>query len=158
MPKYEGIYPKMPNKLDTIVATLIKKEIFNTQTDLVNALKKQGIKTKQSTVSRALHRIGAIKRVRANGVVGYQVTAPDFKGPGGYNNGLVHEIIHNEMMIVLNTRSGSAGHVAQYVDEQAFPEIIGTLAGDNCIFIMPSRVDAIKTLVKRLKSLFPNAR
>lgn len=148
----------MHHKIENIIKDLIRKESFSTQTSLVKALKQQGIETKQSTVSRVLQRIGAVKRMNSNGKIGYRIVTHDFTGTAAYNNGLVHDIRHNEVMVILNTRSGSAGHVAQYLDEQALPEVMGTLAGDNCILVMPVSAEKTKTLAARLQTLFPNAR
>lgn len=148
---------EMPNKIENIIKDLIKKEAFNTQADLVKALAKQGIETKQSTVSRALHRIGAVKRMEPSGGVRYRVVTSAAIGASAYNNNLVHDIRYNEAMVILNTRSGSAGHVAQYLDEQDLPDIMGTLAGDNCILVMPTSIEKIEALAVRLQTLFPNA-
>ncbi len=142
----------MPHKIETLIKDLIKTDSYRKQSDLVKALKEKGIETKQSTVSRALNRLGAVKRVGADGQVAYRIFNPIVSGTGHYNSGLVHYITANEVSIIIQTRTGSASHVAQYIDEQNMDEIIGTLAGDNCILILPKTVHDIKDLEKKLRS------
>lgn len=144
----------MPDKIENIIKDLITKQVFKTQGDLVAALKSDGVIVKQSTVSRILHRIGAVKRTNAQGQIAYQIINNGLSGDNAYNRRLVHDIAYNEAIIIVKTRSGSAGHVAQYIDEQGLDAIMGTIAGDNSILVLPTSVNIIDALATQLRALF----
>lgn len=148
---------KMSDTIENLLTQLIKKDTYKTQGSLVTALKKNGVSVKQSSVSRALHRIGAVKRRRSDGTIGYQIMPTSTENNTGYTRELVTQIAHNEAMIVVTTGSGSASHVAQYIDDQNYDDILGTLAGDNCILILPKSLKTIPALTKTLARLFPRA-
>ena len=94
-----------------------------------------------------------MKTVAGNGTVSYRIAPSGLSIVSGYQE-LVHHVAHNDALVIVQTRTGSANHVAQYIDEQDWPEMIGTLAGDNCIFIAPASAQTIPALVKRIKTQF----
>jgi len=62
------------------------------------------------------------------------------------------ESIHaNESLIVIKTLRGRASGVAEILDRLDIPDILGTIAGDDTIFIAPSSTKKISTIVRRIK-------
>lgn len=141
-----------------VLKKLIREGAASTQDELCKALKQKKFAVTQSTVSRDLRRIGAIKTTNAEGEIVYRLPedhrmlAPrhdhDFSG-------LVTEIAANETMIVLHTAPGSASLVATHLDRMRQTiGILGTIAGDDAIFIIPTTVKKISTVMGKVKDEF----
>lgn len=114
------------------------------QARLVELLEQQGITTTQSTVSRALKKINAVKGADENGNVIYSLPkiAGDPRQPDFFES-LVYRIENNGQLVVVHTRPGTANTVAKFIDDHELPEVMGSVAGDDTIIIVPS--DASKT-------------
>jgi transcriptional regulator of arginine metabolism len=65
----------------------------------------------------------------------------------------IESIDANENMIVIKTLPGRAQGVAEIIDSVRHPAVLGTLAGDNTIFVTPSSVTKIPEIHKLLKNL-----
>ncbi len=120
---------------------------------LKNALNKKGIKITQSSISRNLKKIGAFKTIE-NGKIKYKL--PPQNLPSNFNNfaRFVKTIDYNEYLIVVKTYPGSANVVGEYIDNLNLENILGTIAGDNTIFITPKNTTRIDELFNTLKSKF----
>lgn len=128
----------------------------NTQEDLCHALAKQGYEINQSTVSRLLRKIGAIKMVNSQGRVVYSLprepAPPTIMTP---LHQLVLDISANETMIVIITSPGSASMIGRVLDyHQEDFGILGTLAGDDCVFVVPTSVKHTQKLLEQIRLLF----
>jgi transcriptional regulator of arginine metabolism len=132
-----------------------------THDDICNALKKQGFSVNQPKVSRLLHKIGAVKVVNQEGQNIYrlpheqglmhELNRPSAKLPVKQ---LVIDIICNAALIVIHTSPGAAGLVAREIDIHHLKlGIMGTIAGDDTIFIAPKDVKHIKQVVEGIKSI-----
>jgi transcriptional regulator of arginine metabolism len=139
-----------------VLRQLIREGEASTQEELCEALRKKKFDVTQSTVSRDLRRIGAVKTtnqedeivyVLPNEVLRSRVSTP--------LDGLLTEIVANESMIVLHTTPGSASLVARHLDNlRGSLGILGTLAGDDTIFVVPESVRKISATVKKIKDEF----
>jgi transcriptional regulator of arginine metabolism len=137
------------------LASLIAEGPAKTQHQLQAALAKMGIAVNQSTVSRALRRIGAVKSLNASGDAVYRL--PSQAHHIGHNlsiKSLVENISGNEQLILIQTRSGCGNVVAQLLDEQNFAELLGTVAGDNTILVIPKSIRYRPALEKKLREFF----
>jgi transcriptional regulator of arginine metabolism len=128
---------------------ILKEILFegtaSTQDEICNELVKRKFPVTQSTVSRDLKRIGAIKTIDAEGRTVYRlgedlVGAPIPAPVANSMKNLVTEVTSNGMMIVVHTSPGSASLVARHIDSSLSGEILGTIAGDDTIFVAPSDV------------------
>lgn len=133
----------------------IREGEASTQDELVKALRKKKFDVTQSTVSRDLRRIGAVRSTNPEGETVYvlpdeqQVLPPEVSEDIGI---LVRDIECNESLIVLHTTAGAASLVARYIDSmRSYLEILGTLAGDDTIFIVPESTKKISGVMKRIK-------
>jgi transcriptional regulator of arginine metabolism len=136
------IVPDSFVRLNLLRKLLAEGEV-STQEGLVEELLRQKFKVTQSTISRDLRRLGAIKTVDSEGGTVYRLPE-DFSErmsspsvPGGLKSHLL-DIQHNNSMIVIHTMPGSASLVARHLDQAKPAEILGTIAGDDTIFVVPS--------------------
>ncbi len=132
---------KLPRKnihLATVIENIIQNGTARTQQEISKYLKSQGIAVNQSSISRALRKIGAVKSLDQQGRAFYRIpNAANHIGTNQSIKNLVNGIDSNEALIMVHTRTGSANVVAQLIDEQNFPELMGTLAGDCEIMVVP---------------------
>lgn len=135
--------------------TLLMEGQTTTQEELVQALEQKGFKVNQSTVSRLLRKVKAVKVENEQGETVYSLPrepAPPTITP--YLRSLVLDILSNETTIVIFTTPGSASMIARILDyKQSSSEILGTIAGDDTIFVVPKSIQNIKKLHTELKSL-----
>lgn len=123
---------------------LLSQGISGNQARLVEILAQRGTKTTQSSVSRALKKINAVKGVGDNGDVVYSLPRLEqAPGQAPFFESLVYDIKDNGHLIVVHTRPGTANTVAKFIDDHGFKEVLGSVAGDDTIIIVPS--DAGKT-------------
>jgi transcriptional regulator of arginine metabolism len=127
----------------------------STQEDLVEALHSQKYSVTQSTISRDLRRLGAIKAQDSSGRTVYRLpddpsVASFVPSPG--LKGLLIDIQHNGAMIVLHTTPGSASLVARHLDQTKPEGILGTIAGDDTIFVVPASMKKIIETVQAIVS------
>lgn len=137
---------------------LLSKGKARTQEDLKIALHKQGFEVNQSKISRLLRKIGAVKTLGVEGQISYQIPLePEPPAKGSLVDNLVLGIDYNEIMIVIRTSPGSASLIARVIDHNAEKlNTLGTVAGDDTIFIVPQSIKVIEKIVQALKSLLFN--
>jgi transcriptional regulator of arginine metabolism len=122
----------------------------STQAQLVHALGERGIKTTQSTVSRDLKLLGAQRRVREDGNFVYRLESA---GRTSFPAGMVLSVDHNESMVVIRTRVGRAPAVGIELDGLRHPDILGTIAGDDTVLVIPRSVQRVAELAAALAEL-----
>lgn len=136
---------------------LLKEESFGSQGEIVDALKNQGFDNiSQSKVSRMLTKYGAVRTRNAKQEMVYCLPAelgmPTAKSP---LHQLVLDIEHNESMVIIRTSPGAAQLIARLLDSVGKAEgVLGTIAGDDTIFIAPVKVAEIETTLTSVKKLF----
>jgi transcriptional regulator of arginine metabolism len=133
------------------IRELVGVHPIGTQEDLRRELGKRGFKVTQATLSRDMHELG-VSRVSQNGTMRYVIA------PGGSMPALttlvtaeVVSIDANESLIVVHTYPGCANTVGEYIDVQKHPDIIGTVAGDNTVLVVPSSVKKTAQVMQYLK-------
>ena len=136
---------------------LLKEERFGSQGDIVDALKSSGFDNiSQSKVSRLLTKFGAVRTRNAKQEMVYCLPAelgmPTAKSP---LRQLVLDIEHNESMVIIRTSPGAAQLIARLLDSVGKAEgVLGTIAGDDTIFIAPLKVSEIDHTLANVKQLF----
>ncbi len=141
-----------------VLRLLIREGEASTQEELCDALRRKKFDVTQSTVSRDLRRIGAIKTTNAQSEVVY-VMPEDHLGArtrvSTSLDGLLTEILANENTIVLHTTPGSASLVARHLDSMRSDlGVLGTIAGDDTIFVIPESARKISSVIKKIKDEF----
>jgi transcriptional regulator of arginine metabolism len=129
-----------------VLKEILYEGTASTQDEIRDELERRKFPVTQSTVSRDLKRIGAVKAVDPEGRTVYRLGdeyATSTPVPGMVANSmneLVKEVQSNGMMIVIHTTPGSASLVARHLDSQFAAEVMGTIAGDDTIFVAPTDV------------------
>lgn len=132
--------------------TLLSEGISGNQTQLVEILKEQGVTTTQSSVSRALKKINAVKGQDSSGNVIYSLprVAPVLAQTRFFES-LVYQVLDNGHLIVVHTRPGTANTIAKFIDEHDFKDILGSVAGDDTIIIVPADVSKTARTARALE-------
>jgi transcriptional regulator of arginine metabolism len=134
-----------------VLRELLEREEASTQEELREELERRDFEVNQSTISRDLRRLGAIKQTDADGETTYRL--PSDPHPGGLVSGLknlIRGVHHNGAMIVILTDAGAASLIARQVDALRSDDILGTIAGDDAIFVAPVSVKKIEKLTKEI--------
>ncbi|HET6438174.1 MAG TPA: arginine repressor [Anaeromyxobacter sp.] len=115
------------------VARIIRSRRVGTQEELLGALSAAGEHATQATLSRDLARLGARRVSRPEGAF-YELP----EETGASLLGQISAVSANGSLVVIRTAPGSASAVARAVDLARMPEVLGTIAGDDTIFVAPS--------------------
>ena len=133
---------------------ILEKGDLSTQEEFVEELRAQKFDVTQSTVSRDLRRLGAIKVTGPGGTVVYRLpeeqVAPLPQAVSNGLKGLILDIGHNGSIIVIHTSTGSASLVARHLDAVRPRGILGTIAGDDTIFVAPASVKEIRATIDEI--------
>lgn len=143
-------------RLEALRELLLAGEI-STQEGLVQELRHRKFVVTQSTISRDLTRLGAIRARDASGAVVYRLSEEGGSAlPIRASNlkGLLTGIEHNGTMIVIKTTPGSASLVARQLDQTRPEGILGTIAGDDTIFVAPSSIKKIQATMAAILEEF----
>lgn len=148
---------KQATELMDFFKSLLKKERLSSQGEIVEALQQAGFHNiNQSKVSRMLSKTGAVRTRNAKKEMVYCLPAelgiPTTSSP---LKNLVVDIDCNESLIVIRTSPGAAQLIARLLDSIGKAEgILGTIAGDDTIFITPVNCKEIESTLNVIKKLF----
>jgi len=128
------------------IIDLISSELISTQVDLVDRLSSRGFQATQASVSRDIDELGIVK---LNGAYAMPQPKPNGLAP--------HSIdASGESLLVAKCTPGLASAIAVKIDAANIAQIIGTIAGDDTIFIAVADQKAQKTTIKAIWRLFEN--
>ena len=133
---------------------LVRTQDIFTQEELTEALAKAGFSAAQATVSRDIRELRLTKEPTDDGqkyVVPEKQDAPTHRMSRIFRDGLV-SIDHAGNMMVLRTLNGMAMAVALALDEMNFPEILGSVAGDDVVICVVRSESHAAALVAQLAS------
>ena len=128
------------------ILSLIRARRIGTQQELTAMLERAGFVATQSSVSRDLVELGVVKH---HG----QYTLPR-SGEGAASRGLLGLDPAGECLVVAKCEPGLASSVAVEIDRAAIPEIVGTLAGEDTVFIAVHERKAQRAAIKKIWALF----
>lgn len=145
-----------------LLRTILLEGQARTQSEILQTLERHGISSSQSKISRLLHQIGAVKLVDNHGKTQYRLP---------HEMGLIHELASpqekivirqwvlgvtaNETLIIIHTTPGAAAMVARIIDQHRMNlDILGTIAGDDTIFVAPKCHDKIVETMRLITQLF----
>jgi transcriptional regulator of arginine metabolism len=133
------------------ILKLIRAKQIRTQEDLAKELKAVGITTTQVTLSRDIRDLGLVKTP-----TGYWQVAPEPGGPSlaTMASEFLQDVRVAQNLVVLKTAPAHASSLAVVLDKEQWPEIAGTIAGDDTILVVsPDNLTAEKLRRKLLKFL-----
>jgi transcriptional regulator of arginine metabolism len=145
--------------LQEALKQLLMEGQASTQEQMCRALESAGYDVNQSKVSRMLKKINAVKAVNVQGQTVYALprepAPPTLYAP---LKSLIADIVANESLVVIFTSPGCASMVARILDHHPqSSEVLGTIAGDDTIFVAPKSVHNIHLLLAEIKALFDSA-
>ncbi|MBQ7869682.1 MAG: arginine repressor [Prevotella sp.] len=151
------------NRLETLRMIISSCEL-GSQDELLEALQNEGFKLTQATLSRDLKQLKVAKAATMNGNYVYvlpnatmykRVSTPmqvkEMMQVPGFRS-----INFSGNMGVIKTRPGYASSIAYNIDNSDIPQIIGTIAGDDTIFIVIRQGVTEQEVVKALNEVVPN--
>jgi transcriptional regulator of arginine metabolism len=143
------------NSLIDALKLLLTSREASSQENICEVLEKQGFEVNQSKISRLLRKVGAIKVVNPKGQIVYSLPKePAPPAMGTTLRSLILNVIANEAMVVIMTSPGSASMVARVLDHaQLSYEILGTIAGDDTIFVAPKTIKHTQKLAEEIRKL-----
>ena len=128
------------------ILSLIRARRIGTQQELAEQLERAGFAATQSSISRDLEELGVVKQ---HG----HYTLPS-AASGAAARGLLGLEPAGECLVVARCEPGLASAVAVQIDRAAIPEIVGTIAGEDTIFIAVAERKAQRAAVKKVWELF----
>jgi transcriptional regulator of arginine metabolism len=135
------------------IVRLLAGGVVRKQQDLVRLLRKEGYVATQSSISRDLREIGVLK---ARGR--YVLPPQDVVRANGKFSSLAQFVQQikraGPCLTVVKTSTGAAQSVAVAIDKAQWPEVIGTLSGDDTIFVATGNARAQAQIVGRLREMF----
>ena len=136
----------------TMLAKIIREQSVGRQTELVDLLRKLGHIATQSSVSRDLRELGVAK-------MGDRYVLPETALQPKNDFAALKQFVSARLtagtnLTVLKTTVGSAQSVAVAIDTAQWPEVVGTISGDDTIFIATAGTAAQRKLSDRLFALF----
>ncbi|MDP6125232.1 MAG: arginine repressor [Candidatus Latescibacteria bacterium] len=140
------------------ILRLVRQGQIGTQTDLAQALAKEGHQVSQPTLSKDMTELGLSKVHGPDGVTLYQV--PGQVAPGGQAHRLRMELTEFLIsweqagkLVVLKTVNGHAAGVAWAVDGEAWQEVVGTVAGEDTVLVVARTESSAAEFIERLEEV-----
>lgn len=131
------------------ILDIIAQQPVARQSELVALLRARGVDATQSSVSRDLRELGVAKLDDGYG----QVAAAAPTGLGDLSADLMRDVEPaGDHLTVIKTATGAAARVALFLDRSAWPEIVGTVSGDDTIFVATRNGREQRQLVARLQA------
>ena len=141
-----------------LIAEMIRSGTVSSQEDVTAKLAERGIAVTQATVSRDLDQMGAVK-VKRGGVLGYAL--PDQMADNDWAASRLQRILADWVqsveaagnLIVMKTPPGSAHLVGLALDQANLPEVVGTICGDDTLFLALRNGANPEAVARRFRTL-----
>ena len=156
---------KIKNSRLDAIRLILSTQNISSQEELLNELAKEGFKLTQATLSRDLHQLRVVKTVRTPGQYRYELTRNNqYRNndsetqpltPQQESNGFL-SIKFSGNIAVIRTKPSYAGTLAYHIDNCDFPEIIGTIAGDDTVMLIIAEDTTRGAVLKVLRNIRPN--
>ena len=132
------------------ILKLIREKPIHTQDDLATELKAQGIAATQVTLSRDLRELQLVKTA-----AGYQELASadeqeSLPQLGGLISDYLRDVRIAQNQVVLKTDPGHASIIAVALDSEDWPEVVGTIAGDDTVLVVAKDSETAEIVKSRL--------
>ena len=121
------------------ILEIIAEKSIETQEDLADALRLRGFQVTQATVSRDIKELRLVKALAPDGTYRYATAE---KGENGLNERLIR--MFSETV---------ANIAAETIDSLQWPEVLGTIAGDNTILMIVRSVEEVRPVMERLNAM-----
>ena len=147
----------MKSTRQNAILELIRDQDIETQEDLADALRKQDFKVTQATVSRDIRELRLLKVLSSAGTYKYATADKPENGLSERFHRIFSESVlgmnHAYNQVVIKTLPGSANVAAEMIDSLRWPEILGTLAGDNTILMLVRSVEEVDVVLRQIDEM-----
>ena len=135
------------------ILNLIRGKRIHTQEELAQSLKDQGIAATQVTLSRDIHELGLVKTQNGYAEVAADALAPAGPGVEALAREVLLEVRQAQNLLVLKTPPANAQALAAALDQADWPEITGTIAGDDTVLVVAPDAKTAERLKARLEAM-----
>lgn len=139
------------------IIDLVNNQDINTQEELMENLQKQGFKVTQATVSRDIKELRIFKALGKDGKYCYSTGGRNaLDKTSGFESlfaSSVEEVDSAENIVVIKTMTGMAQAVCMSLDNIDFENIVGTIAGDDTIFVLCRNLKATEEMLNKFRKL-----
>lgn len=150
----------MKSARQNLILEIIETMEIETQDELADELRRRNIKVTQATVSRDIKELRLLKVLSSNGRYKYATVERAERGMNDRFRRIFAESVLSldsaQNLIVVKTISGTANAAAEAIDSMKWPEIMGSLAGDNTILIIARSEAAVESVKKRFDEFLNN--
>jgi transcriptional regulator of arginine metabolism len=142
----------------TRIRELLQEQLIETHEKLAAILLGQGLAVSQSTLSKDLRELGVVRVPQPDG--GFRYTLPEVSATLRDRHILERELLdylvrvqQAQNLVVVKTLSGHAQSVCEAIDRMDWPEIMGTIAGENTIFIAARTLAEAEAVVQHIAQI-----
>lgn len=139
------------------ILDIIEKQEIETQEELASSLNARGIRVTQATVSRDIKELRLLKVLTPSGKYKY---ATGDQADNNLTDRFIRMLAESLLsvssannLIVVKTLSGSANVAAEALDSMHWPEVLGTLAGDNTVLLIIRSNEETLTVTSRIREM-----
>jgi len=147
----------MKSARQTAILSLVEQHDMKTQEELASKLKERGFVVTQATVSRDIKELRLLKVLSPAG--GYKYATAD-QAEHGISERFVRMFVdsvisinHSGNIVVIKTLAGSANVAGEAIDSMRWPEILGTLSGDNTIMVVVRSEEDAPLIVEKFHEI-----
>lgn len=145
----------MKNRRQRRILEIVSNETIGTQKELAERLQQEGFETTQATISRDIKELLLVK-VNIGGDRYKYVIAQETPVTDAKLRMVLREFIlsydYSENLLILNTAPGNANTVASAIDRARWPQVIGTLAGDDTVMLVIKPKEAVQEVVEKIEN------
>ncbi len=139
--------PEIQSERQKAIRQILEMGAASTQRSLVDALITKGFDATQSSVSRDLRELGAVKTVNGYELPGEQSDDDEVAKVSG----LLREVeTAGPNLLVIKTAIGAAQRVALALDRSRWPEMVGNVGGDDTILVATKNASGQRSLLKKI--------
>jgi transcriptional regulator of arginine metabolism len=146
----------MKNRRQMMILDIIEQLPIETQEELADELRKRGLQVTQATISRDIKELRLVKLSNGEGKHCYTVSHNAEQEITDRQIRIfvdsVVSVKKSQNLVVLKTISGSANAAAETLDAFKWPEIVGSIAGDNTILIVTDGDEASTVVLEKLRN------
>lgn len=142
-----------------MILEILARNVIDSQEEILHRLQNAGIAVTQATVSRDIKELRIVRRPDVNGQTRYQVMADATNQAGNDGNQIEQgfsdmavDVTPVSFMIVVKTTQGNGNRLAAMIDTAEMPEVIGTLAGHNTIYVTTPTTEAAIALADQFNN------
>ena len=147
----------MKSTRQNAILEIIRDRDIDTQEELADELRRRNFSVTQATVSRDIRELRLIKVLTSSGQYKYATADKPENGLSERFHRIFSEsvlsIAHAYNQVIIKTLPGSANVAAEMIDSLRWPEIIGTLAGDNTILMIVRSTDEVNVILRRIDEM-----